>query len=130
MKKCPACAEEILDDAQKCKHCGEWVVKRPSFLGRRWRGVRMWVLLLIGGLLLIGCTVCGIYCKEILGESEEDFQDKLSIKHGESCKAICKRRCWSSCTKNGSTDPTCSGRCDFACNHEPQKYLPDGVSCP
>lgn len=23
--KCPFCAEEILPDAKKCKHCGEWL---------------------------------------------------------------------------------------------------------
>lgn len=29
-KKCPFCAEDILSDAVKCKHCGEWLNKQSA----------------------------------------------------------------------------------------------------
>ena len=50
MKKCPFCAEEIQDDAVKCKHCGEFLTKEKP-IQKRSNPAGIGCLIVIGILL-------------------------------------------------------------------------------
>ena len=42
MKKCPFCAEDIQNQAIKCKHCGEFLDKKPA---NKWYFKPTWIVL-------------------------------------------------------------------------------------
>jgi len=51
--RCPACAEEILAEAGKCKHCGEWLAEKPEpavieQTDKTWKGLQ-----LAGGVMAV-----------------------------------------------------------------------------
>jgi hypothetical protein len=80
MKKCPFCAEEIQDEAIKCKHCGEWLQKGEEIASNNERATGQHVdyfknLKWIGGndelnhylLKAEGITRSGIHIRACIG---------------------------------------------------------------
>ena len=79
MKKCPHCAEEIQDDAIKCKHCGSDVSNKPAKVRAR-EHPSYWGFTLLSFLMpIIGIAIGVVYfCKK----------DSLDKKLGEHAIAF------------------------------------------
>ena len=65
MKSCPHCQQEILDNAVKCVHCGQWVAETKNIRGESAQGVALrtveYYTLPLSKLAVLSFCTLGLY---------------------------------------------------------------------
>lgn len=59
-KKCPFCAEEINEDATKCKHCGEFLTQEAKKEHRKGNSSPLITILVVLAIIVLIIIITGV----------------------------------------------------------------------